>query len=473
MHTILRAMPASPKILAFARWPMWFSATALVASLSAFGWLNGMGNFAGNAGAQPPNGSALQGVAGAPELETPEPELAPTRVIAFGVDDETFPQPTPVSPGLPAARASQRAAPASALFKIFIPIANSDFTPPPAPPRQPARFAVLGPYSTSDWPAASTLWVSNSRLGLHATGTGDPYTMEFVRRAKPRVVKAVGDYGWLREVKEVSPYIVTQARIYGQDESWVNALDPAQAAERYIAENLEQYRLNPFVDYWEGWNEFVYDSPDKLRWFADFEAARACQMWERGYRAAVGGFAVGWPNTYPEMELFLPALEAAYRCGGIFHLHEYNKPLMLCGAQTNVAGLIPGAPALRVPAGPLTLRYRFWYEGYLKPRGLYDLPLVISETGIDGVPAIACPDAPNTRTWKDLRDWWTQNGYGADGANAYVSQLAWYDRELQHDAYVLGATVFTVGALGGGDFWNPFDIHDAVIPLAHYVAGQR
>ncbi|MGQ0601182.1 MAG: hypothetical protein ACT4QE_05740, partial [Anaerolineales bacterium] len=444
-------MSVLPKSRPQLRWPMWFGATLVVAttlvvSLSAFGWLNGVGNFASKAGAQPPNGDELQSVAVAPQLETPEPEPSPTRVIAFGVEDAQAPQPTPASASNPVARASQRAAIASGNFKIFIPVALSDYTPPPAPPRQVSPFAVLGPYSTNDWPATSPEWVSKSRISVHALGTGDPYTMEFIRRAKPRVVKAAGDYGWLREVKEVSPYIVTQGRIYGQDEGWVNVLDPTEAAEIYVTERLEQYRLNPFVDYWEGWNEFVYDSPDKLRWFAQFEAARACKMWERGYRAAVGGFSVGWPNTYPEMELFLPALEAAYRCGGIFHLHEYNKPLMMCGVQTNVAGLIPGAPALRVPAGPLTLRYRFWYEGYLRPRGLADLPLIISETGIDGVPAIACPDPPNTRMWKDLHDWWVQNGYGADGANAYVSQLAWFDRELQQDNYVIGATIFTVGA---------------------------
>jgi hypothetical protein len=361
----------------------------------------------------------------------------------------------------------------AASVKLYLPLALNNFQPPPAPPRQVEAYAGLGPFSTTDWPNTAPDWISASKISLHSLGTGDPYVMEFIRRSKPRVVKAAGDFGWLREVKEVSPYIVTIGRTYWQDESVVGS-DPAAAAQAYIEANLSHYQLNPFIDYWEGWNEFIYDSPEKLSWFAQFEAARACQMWARGYRASVGGFAVGWPNTYPEMELFLPALEAAYRCGGIFHLHEYNKPLMLCGVQTNVAGLIPGAPALPVPAGPLTLRYRYWYEGYLKPRGMYDLPLVISETGIDAVPIIGCPDPGQRewRTWKDFAGWWQQNGYGVDGSNAYVNQLAWYDRELQHDPYVLGATVFTAGAPGSGG-WNPFDIHDVMIPLAHYVAGRR
>ena len=289
------------------------------------------------------------------------------------------------------------------------------------------------------------------------------------------MVKAVGDYGWLAEVKQVSPETVTIGRTLGQEGGWVLTLDPAVAAELYIQQHLDQYRLNPFVDYWEGWNEFIFGPAEELRWFAQFEAERACQMQALGYRAAVGGFAVGWPRTYPEMELFLPALEAAQRCGGLFHLHEYNKPLLHCAVQTGSDEIIPGAPALRVPAGPLTFRYRFWYEGLLKPRGLGDLPLVISEYGIDAVTAIGCadPDSHGARTWKHYAAWWTANGFGVDGPAAYVNQLAWADREMRHDGYVLGATVFTVGATDSGSQWNGWDIHDVLIPLAHYLVTQR
>ena len=65
-----------------------------------------------------------------------------------------------------------------------------------------------------------------------------------------------------------------------------------------------------------------------------------------------------------------------------------------------------------------------------------------------------------------------QNGVGSTPEQSYINQLAWYDRELRHDDYVLGATIFTMGASGGGG-WAPFDIHDAAITLANYVASQR
>ena len=366
---------------------------------------------------------------------------------------------------------------------LFMPLLSRSYGPPtfvlPAA-RDPEPFYSLDGLSTTNWPSASQM--SASKLSVHAIGRGDPYIMQFVRSARPRLIKTVGDFGWLAEVDAIDPNTTIIGRAYGQDESWVLTVDPAQAASEYINRYLGEYRNNPFIDYWEGWNEFVW-SPgeiDRLQWYVQFEASRACQMQALGLKAAVGGFAVGWPNTYPEYEHFLPMLEAANRCGAIFHLHEYNRPLMFCGVASNKPDIIPGAPPINQPAGPLTLRYRFLYEGWLRPRGLAQVPLVISETGIDRVPATGDCAAidpyaydPGHTTWKQHSEWWVQTGVGPTPELAYVNQLAWYDRELRHDSYVLGATVFTMGANGGTGGWADFDIHDAAITLANYVASQR
>jgi hypothetical protein len=351
----------------------------------------------------------------------------------------------------------------------------------PAPaPRDPEAFRVLDGIPSEGWPVATEM--SESKLTVHAIGRGDPYIMQFVRSARPRLIKTVGDFGWLTEVKAIDPNILVVGRIFGQDESWVLNMAPADAARLYIEQRLSEYQTNPQIDYWEGWNEFVWDRsrPEMLTWFAQFEGERACQMQALGLRAAVGGFAVGWPNTYDEMGLFVPALEAAQRCGGIFHLHEYNRPSMFCGVASNQAGLIPGAPAITQPAGPLTLRYRFWYEGWLRPAGLADVPLVISETGIDAVPASGdCistnpyPYDHSRFTWKHFGEWWVSQGYGPSPALAYINQLAWYDREMRWDPYVLGATIFTMGYPGSNSGWGSFDTHEATVPLANYVASQR
>ncbi|MBL8045486.1 MAG: hypothetical protein JNL09_03040 [Anaerolineales bacterium] len=413
---------------------------------------------------------AAQATAGA----TPTPVIA---LAAAGVVPPTFeiPQPESRAPQITplpfelvndqpqVAAASVISIPSPS--PIHLPLIFRNYQPPP---REPEPFLV-GTYSTSLWPEPRAN-LATSKIGLHTFGPYDPNIMEYIRRVKPRVVKSVGDYGWMREVKEISPETVTMGRIYGYEESWIGVLDPAEAARQYIERHRREYELNPFVDYWEGWNEFVWDSPAKLEWFGRFEAERACQMRDAGFRAAVGGFAVGWPNTYADMKPFLPALQAAHECGGIFHVHEYNRPNLNCGVRTNVDDIIPGAPPLRVPAGPLTLRYRVWYNTYLQELGIADLPLVISESGIDNVPAILCPD-PGTNngfTWMAYGGWWVAQGYGADGPQAYVNQLAWYDREMQHDAYVIGTTVFSAGAVGF-DGWDKFDLRDVLMPLANYA----
>ncbi len=331
-----------------------------------------------------------------------------------------------------------------------------------------AQFDVPPP--TPNWPDALA-GLTHSKLGLHVIQNNDPYVMEFVRRVHPRVVKAVGDVGWLADVKAASSATVTVGRISEQTEDWALTVDPNEAADRYITSQLERYRANPAVDYWEGWNEYDPNDDAKLQWYAQFEAARACKMQALGLRAAVGGFATGVPE-YNEMQMFLPALEAAHRCGGIFTLHEYNSPTLACGAGPTSQDRLPGAPDLPgVTVGYLSLRYRYWYEGLLKPRGLGDLPLVISELGIQG-PARNCGDPGNlTGGWKTYADWWRQQGIGPGGAESYVNVLAWYDNQIRQDPYVIGATIFTAGAQDSANGWHTFDVHEVIIPLAYYVVG--
>ena len=391
--------------------------------------------------------------------------------------------PTPVAPATPSTTlptSPSPAAPNPALpaptSVVYIPFISDQSGPvevaaPPATETPSPPPPTPEPTPTLDWPAPLA-GLTAGKLGIHTLGTGDPFVMEHIRRAKPRLVKAVGDVGWLHEVKDVSPDIVTIGRIPAEQPEWISTVDPAQAGKAYVEINLQTYQLNPFVDFWEGWNEFVPGDAARMQWFAQFEASRACEMQARGFRAAVGGFSVGVPE-YTLMADFLPALEAARRCGGIFHLHEYNAPTLACGVSgAGTPGIIPGAPALNVPAGPLTLRYRFWYEGYLKPRGWGDLKLVISELGVDGVSGTAC-GGPGAFGWKPYGDWWVKNGLGPDAHQSHVNVLAWYDAEMRQDAYVVGATVFTSGAVGAGDGWNAFDMHDMLLPLAKYLVTQQ
>jgi hypothetical protein len=334
--------------------------------------------------------------------------------------------------------------------------------PRPSPISTKTEPPAVAP--SEGWPAGLAHQTA-SKLGLHVVRDNDPYIMEFVRRVRPRVMKSVDDLGWLTDVKLASPNTVTIGRISGQDETWPDELAPDAAAREFVDGNLTKYRLNSGVDYWEGWNEYVPVTEAHWKWYAAFEAARACDMQALGYHAAVGGFAAGTPE-YAQMALFLPALEAAHRCGGLFTLHEGISPLPDCGLFINQPAVIPGAPAIpHMAVGYLMLRYRFWYEGYLKPMGLGDLPLEISEVAVGGiVPGQPC-NGPGGASWKDFSTFWVQNGVGVDGPHAWTNLLAWYDSLMWQDPYVLGTTIFTAGGIPG---WDGSDLHDVLIPLAEY-----
>jgi hypothetical protein len=291
-------------------------------------------------------------------------------------------------------------------------------------------------------------------------------------------MKGLDDVGWLAEVKGASPGTVTVGRLNSAaanaQETWPDTTDPVAAAEAYVSTFLDAYQRYPSVDYWEGWNEFVPVTTARGKWYAQFEATRACTMQAHGLRAAVGGFAAG-TLEYTEMEVFLPALEAAHRCGGIFTLHEGVSPIIGCGVSaTDPEVRIPGAPRFdNIPMGYITVRYRYWYEGYLKPRGLGDLPLVVSELAVGGiVPESPC-NGPGGAGWKGYQDWWVQQGVGPTGPEAYVNVLAWYDRLMQEDPYVIGATIFTAGAVSEDLTWTDSDLHDALIPLMNYLLRER
>lgn len=282
--------------------------------------------------------------------------------------------------------------------------------------------------------------------------------MEFIRRTKPAVVKSVGDLGFLAEVKQVSPTTVTIGRLDKASQRMEG--DPVQAARAFVAEHLEQYQLNPAVDYWEGYNEPGIGG--RMAWYAAFEAERARLMAEHGFRVAVGAFSAGVPE-WEEFSAFLPAIQAVRKYNGILTLHEYDAPTM----DRSVGAGLPGRPAY-ADRGALTLRYRWWYEDFLKPQGLV-VPLVISEAGIDG--GIPNRPGPAGRGWRDFTGYWKAQGLGDDGVKVYVRQLAWYDAQLRQDDYVIGFTVFTAGAMT--DYWASYDITHILRQVATYVVSQR
>ena len=339
---------------------------------------------------------------------------------------------------------------------------------PRVTPTVPTR--TLTPTPTATGTATATRYVSvipdlppseelgPSKLGLHVVRNNDPNIMEFVRRAQPAVMKAVDDFGFLAEVREASPRTITVGRHSITDQVYVG--DPAEAARDFVAEHLETYRLNPAVDYWEGWNE-PDPNLDNMIWYSRFEQERCQQMAQHGFRCAIGGFSTGVPEL-DEFQLFLPAIDAANKVGGVLTLHEYSAPDMvyLYGSP------LPGYPAYP-DRGALTFRYRWFYREILEPAGMV-IPLIITEAGIDGI--IGDRPGPPGKGWWDFQGYWEEQGLGETGRQAFINQLAWYDAGVREDGYVIGFTIFTAGGFG---YWEAYDVNPILPELTEYVIGQR
>jgi len=364
--------------------------------------------------------------------------LAPT--LSSPVEIPSSPLPTP--------------APDRELDQIWLPVVGSS---DPSPTPSPTVLPSLTPTRAPNWPEPLAA-PGASKLGLHVVRNNSTWIMEFVRRVRPAAIKAVDDVGWLTEVKQVSPETVTIGRLMPTHQD-MNG-DPTLAAQAFVAGQLTRYQLNPGVDYWEGWNE--PDPNENMAWYATFEAERVRLLAEQGFKAAVGGFAAGVPE-WDELLAFLPAIEAVQQHGGILTLHEYAAPTI----DYLVGSPLPGWPAYS-DRGVLALRYRWWYEEILIPRGLV-VPLVISEAGIDGILMSGQRPGGEGLGWQDFTGYWGELGMGG-GAEAYLGQLAWYDSQLQADEYVIGFTIFTAG---GGDRWRSYDLNSILPLLARYVAGDE
>ena len=297
-----------------------------------------------------------------------------------------------------------------------------------------------------------------SKMGIHVARPNSPAILEFVRAARPAVVKGVDDLGFLAEVKAASPETVTVGRLSVNPQDYGG--EPEAAAAALVAQQLPQLLQHPYVDYWEGWNE-PDPNMDRMDWYARYEAERVRQLAQHGLRAAVGGFSAGVPELV-EFELFVPAIEAAKANGGILTLHEYAAPdlTFLYGDP------LPGYPTYP-DRGPLMFRYRWFYRDVLEPRGLV-VPLVISEAGIDGI--LGNRPGPEGLGWQDFQAFWVDQGWGPDGQTAFLNQLQWVDNEARQDNYVIGYALFTAG---GGRAWDTYELDPFLPRLAEYVVSQK
>lgn len=332
----------------------------------------------------------------------------------------------------------------------------------PRPTRTPSPTPTIDATPTTyvstipNLPPSSEL--GPSKLGLHIIRNNDAGINEFIRQGQPAVIKALDSFGYVAEVKAFSPRTIVVGRIDELAQNYVG--NPEEAARDFVNSQLDQYLANPAVDYWEGWNE-PDPNLDNMSWYTRFEQERVRLLAQYGLRAAIGGFATGVPEL-DEFMLFVPAIETALQYRGILTLHEYSAPDM-----TYLYGdPLPGYPTYP-DRGSLTFRYRWYYREILEPAGLV-IPLVISEAGVDGI--IGNRPGPSGTGWRDFQTYWVEQGWGQNGPEAFINQLAWYDNGVRLDGYVIGFTVFTAGGIAN---WIPYDINPILPELTAYVVSQQ
>ncbi|MCB0238435.1 MAG: hypothetical protein KDH08_07265, partial [Anaerolineae bacterium] len=290
-----------------------------------------------------------------------------------------------------------------------------------------------------------------SKLGL-VVGYNHPQLFDLLATGNVAVVKTLEyDPNFVVEIKKVSPNTLIVSRYTPLPLPDLNNWDPIAAA-RQFADLLLPIATEPrrlaSIDCWEAYNEPTVTTVEQMASLAVFEAERTRLLAEAGVRSCVGNFGTGQPplELWPA---FFPALEAVKQYNGFLGLHEYSAPEMwfAAGANQLESGSDEG------DEGWLTLRYRKVYRDILEPAGLA-VPLVITETGVDGL--VSGRPGPAGNGWKDFADYWRSQGLVSTLPEGfYVEQLAWYDSNLAQDDYVRGAAIYALAVPTG---WGTYEI---------------
>jgi hypothetical protein len=274
----------------------------------------------------------------------------------------------------------------------------------------------------------------NSKLGLHIQ-VRPPHWKAFLKAARPCIVKSMDlhvEDEWedlIAEIRAETGWPDFDIFLLGRvqvpqslglsSRRRIETLDNPEASAQALWAEIQARTQHPEVfDAWEGYNEIGTGSVEEIKRLARFDAELARILHDNGLQVAMGGFSV----TQPRLSLWPYYYETALPHADYLHLHEVSWPTMQKGV------------------GARCLYYRALYA--VLPEELRR-PVIISECGLDR--KVDEPTAPHGG-WKES---------GCTAAE-YMAQLAWYDRELQQDDYVIGAAIFTYGATSD---WASFDVY--------------
>ncbi|MGD2105242.1 MAG: hypothetical protein PVJ55_09050, partial [Anaerolineae bacterium] len=284
-----------------------------------------------------------------------------------------------------------------------------------------------------------------SKIGVHSIRANNvvPFSRGLQRKGtRFPVVKAVDDFGWLVEIKDIDPDVITIGRLTCQYEGCGELDDPDCDIEA-LADRLMGVITNKAgndvlgaVDYWEIVNEPDPPGPEGYRRLAGLMMTCMKKAEDLGLRLALFGLNAGTPE-WGEMEAMVETgVFARAREGGhILTLHEGTFDTH--DPTDYWPDTIPGSPAVE-GAGPLHFRYRFLYH-LLEERGEV-IPLVVSE--------------------------WYLGDERSASVDTIVDALVWYDGEASRDYYVWAACPFTLGRTQG---WRHTDYERVYPALTGYM----
>jgi murein DD-endopeptidase MepM/ murein hydrolase activator NlpD len=267
--------------------------------------------------------------------------------------------------------------------------------------------------------------------------------------------------------------------------------NPEEAASVRFNHYRDSYLADANIDVWEFDNELTFETKTGREWYSQYTIANMMLFESIGKKAAIFSFAVGTPELF-HWEDYIPALQYARDNGHYLALHEYMTPIADLGVGWNQPAWQEhlrdnpdanfdawkqanpqywwGRADRQYPYGWGVLRYRAVYDTILKPLGLDDLPLLITECGCDII-SFTPPWWGNTGSWKANIPLWESWGIMQPEAH-FADMLMWYDQELQKDPYVKAAHIFTVGSTG---VWVGWDISNTAteIRILDHIAGSQ
>lgn len=281
------------------------------------------------------------------------------------------------------------------------------------------------------------------KYGFHIDRS-DEDVLDAIRRIKPKIVKALDpNVDFCKKVRDIVPDVFLIGRlVFDTHEQERFALAPAETG-RKLAERLlrheaskAQHQGRLLLDAWESYNEVIFghSSTDMQQRYDDFQVAFAQPIKQAGFEPIGMNLATGNGTGADFINNFAGTMETHRYLG----FHEYDWPTMWRLHDDNI--LEKDEEGMW-----LCLRYRRIMSEVRQRYGNRHT-VIITECGM----------TQGANGGEDV-GWLHEPRVSED---SYWDSLMWYNRELMRDDYVMGATLYMVGARG---LWQSFEILGGLI----------